>query len=163
MRWLLCGALLLAIPAVAQQSGSPAQSAAKHESPVTEIKVECLPASRAAELMDKHGCVAGKVFRVTTQKNGATHISLCPAKSDCEFHVVVFARDRDNVGDLSYLHGKLVAFVGDITNYRGHPEIVVKDRQQMQVAAGNPPPQFDAGQAKPSSKSTPGSKRGRAW
>jgi hypothetical protein len=162
-RWLLCGALL-AIPVLAQQSASSAAPAAQY-SAATEIKVECLPASRAGELLDKHGCVAGKVFRVTTPQNGTTHISLCPPKSGCSFHAVVFASDREKVGDLSYLHGKFVAFVGDITNYRGHPEIVIKDRQQVQVAASDPPPQFDAAQPKPinNGAASRSNTRGRAW
>jgi hypothetical protein len=171
LRWPSCTVLLLAIPVLAQQSASPAvperstsQAAQKPESPITEIKVECLPASRASELIDKHGCVAGRVFRVTHPKNGSTHLSLCPPKRDCSFHAVVFEHDHANVGDLTYLHGKFVAFVGDITSYRGKPEIVIKDRRQIHVTAGNPPSEFDAAQPTPLTTGQPTSgKRGRAW
>ena len=169
LRGLFGVALLLAIPALAQQSSSPTvptqpavQVVPNPSSPVTEIKVECLPASRASELIGKHGCVAGKVFRVTALKNGTTHLSL-PPKSDCSFHASVFTDDRETIGDLSYLHGRLVALVGDVTSNHGDPEIIVHDSKQIHVAAGSPPAEFDAAQAKPSSKSTPGSKRGRAW
>jgi hypothetical protein len=170
LRGVFCVALLLAIPALAQQSSSPAapaQPAAQvvpdPSSPMTKIKVECLPAARASELIGKHGCVAGKVFRVTALKNGTTHLSLCPPNSDCSFHASVFTGDRETIGDLSYLHGRLVALVGDVTSYHGDPEIILRDSKQIHVAAGSPPAEFDASQAKPSSKSTPGSKRGRAW
>jgi hypothetical protein len=170
LRRLLCIALLLAIPALAQQSSSPvapalpaSQLSPSPSSPVTEIKVECLPASRASELIGKHGCVAGKVFRVSALKNGATHLSLCPPKSECSFHAAVLAHDRETVGDISYLHGKLVALVGDVTSYRGDPEIIVRDSKQIHVASGAPPKEFDAARAKPSGKSMPGSKRDRAW
>jgi hypothetical protein len=159
---LFCVTLLLAVPALAQQSSSPA-APPQPASPTTEIKVECLPASRASELIGKHGCVAGKVFGVTALKNGTTHLALCPPRSHCSFHAAVFKRDRETVGDLYYLRGKLVAFVGEVTTYRGHPEIVVHDHAQIHVTAGNPPPEFDAAQSKPSTKSTPGNKRGRAW
>jgi hypothetical protein len=133
--------------------------------PVTAVREECLPASRASELIGKHGCVAGRVSRVTTPKNGSTHISLCPPRSDCSFHAVVLQRDHDNLGDLSYLHGKVVAFVGDITMYRDHPEIVVTNRQQVHVMGGDTPTQFDADKSKPASvgQSPRGITRSRAW
>lgn len=165
LRLLLCVALLLAIPALAQPSATPAtpaQPAAQPDSPVRQLRVECKPAERASELIGKHGCVAGKVSRVTTLKSGDTHIFLCPSRSDCSFHAVAFARDRDKVGDLTYLHGKLIAIIGDVTEYRGHPEIVVKDAEQLRVAAVNPPPKFDAAQERPG-KGVPAGKRGRAW
>lgn len=160
------------MPAMAQQSASPAQpatpaeqpaasAAQKSETPITEIKVECLPASRAAELLGKHGCIAGRVSRVSTPKNGSTHLSLCPRRSNCEFHLVTFAHDRDAVGDLSYLHGKVVAVVGDVTKYRGEPEIIITNRKQLQVIAGDPPSQFDAAQSKATSAGQ--NKRGRTW
>jgi len=75
---------------------------------------------------------------------------------------VALARDRGTVGDLSDLRGKIVAVVGDVTDYRGHPQIRVKNREQLQVAAGEPPAEFDAAQA--SAKGVPVVKRSyRAW
>ena len=161
----LAAALLFATCALAQQSAIPAAPVAPIHGAETELKVECLPASRASELIDKHGCVAGKVFRVTSAKSGATHLSLCPPESDCSFHVFIRADDREAVGDLSYLHGRFVAVVGDVTKYRGHAEIVVKDRQQIRVLASDPPKQFNTDQSKPGSggQSPYGSKHGRAW
>ena len=171
---LLCLTLLLSTSALAQQSAVPAPVAGSvaipaapappQPAPENEIKVECLPASRASELIDKHGCVGGKVFRVTSAKSG-THISLCQPQTECSFHVFIRADDRETVGDLSYLHGKLIAVVGDVTRYRGHPEVIVKDRRQIRVLAADPPKQFDADQSKPATggQSPYGSKRGRAW
>jgi hypothetical protein len=169
--WLLCVALLLAIPTHGQQGtttpGAPAQPttqlaerASDPASPATEIQVECLPASRASELIDKRGCIVGKVFRVRSQKNGNTRIALC---NECDFHALIQARDRDTVGDLSYLHGRFVAILGEVTNYRGEPQIVVTNRQQIRVAAGDPPPEFDAAKGGLSGRSTSGRTRGRAW
>lgn len=167
---ILCVALLLTIPALAQQSAKPAvptQSDARvapgTQTPPAEITVECLSALRASELIDQHGCVAGKVSSVTALKNGTTHLSLCPPKSDCSFHASVLTGDRETVGDLSYLRGRLIAVVGDVTTNRGDPEIVIHRREQIHVAAGSPPPEFDAERAKPSSKAPLGNKRGRAW
>jgi hypothetical protein len=170
--WLSLVTLLLAVPVLAQQDSSAAavvpltaeKIAVKSDSPVDELRVECTPASRASELVGTHGCVSGKVFRVTTRKSGATHISLCPSHSKCSFQAVVKARDRNAVGDLSYLQGRLVGVLGGVIQYRGHPEIVIKARQQIRAAADNPPLEFDAAQAKASGGQTSrGSKRNRAW
>jgi len=177
LRSLLCVALLLAVPALAQQSASPAvppealapkpgstaSTSTVSGSTINKTRIECAPASRASDLIGKHGCVAGRVFRVTTRKTGNSHLYLCPSRSKCSFQAVAFTRDRSKVGDLTYLHGKLIAVVGDVVDYRGHPEIVVKDIEQIRVAAGDPSPEFDAAQAKPNSRSGSSSKRTRAW
>ena len=152
--------LLSGVPARAQQStGTAAQADQSKNSPTTNIQVECVPAYRASELLGEHGCVAGKVSRVTTPKNGSTHISLCPHMSGCAFHAVVRKQDHDAVGDLTYLRGKLVAFDGEVKRSRGWLEIVVKKRSQVHVAAGNSPREFDASQANP--KAPVGSKRNK--
>lgn len=171
LRCLLCVALVLITPALAQQSATPTataqppQTAQKANSQLRELQVECTPASRASELIGNHGCVAGKVFRVTIRKSGNTHLSLCPGRK-CSFQAVVTKHDRGNVGDLSYLRGKVVAVQGDVTESRGgHPVIAVKEREQIRVAAGDPPPEFDAAQARPATNGKPSSfsKHNRAW
>jgi hypothetical protein len=126
---------------------------------VGDAKMECVPASRAAELMGQYGCVAGRVFRVTEAKNGNQHLTLCPPKSNCSFHAAVSKHDRDKVGDLSYLRGKYVAFDGNIVDFRGRPRIVVKAREQIHVTAGSPPSEFDPAQ----SRAKGSRKNARAW
>jgi len=199
LRGLLCLALLLAIPALAQPDavqaaselpadGQPAASAdataaetvgATPPTALPALHVDCTPASQASELTGKHGCVAGRVFRITTTKRGDTHLSLCPGRNrggaNCSFHVIARARDSGSVGDLAYLRGKIVAVVGDVKDYRGHPEIIVRDKEQLQVAADEAPPEFDAGQHKPGGRGIPGARsvpgvrnipgvgNGRAW
>jgi hypothetical protein len=168
LRGLLSTALLLAIPALVQPGSSQAASAplaASADATLPAIRVECTPASRASELLGKHGCVAGRVFRVTSTKRGDTHLSLCPSRSGgkCSFHVVTKAGDSSSVGDLAYLRGKIVAVVGDVTEYHGHPAILVRDKQQLQVAANDAPQEFDAAQPRPRGKGFPGSRSGRAW
>jgi hypothetical protein len=170
LRRLLCAALLLAASVVAGQSAAPttpAQTAAqKPDGPLRELQVECTPASGAAQLIGKHGCVAGRVFRVTVHKGGNTHVSLCPARK-CSFLAVVSGHDRARVGDLYYLRGKVIAVLGDVTESgSGHPIITVTAREQIRVAAGNPPPEFDAAQARPATNGrtvAPFGKNNRAW
>jgi hypothetical protein len=155
MRLIFCTALLLA--------ASAAQAAGRQAPSGDELKVECIPASRASELIGQYGCVAGRVFRVSASKNGNQSISLCPPRSPCSFHAAISNHDRKNVGDISYLRGKLVAFVGDVTDFRGHPRIVLRSREQIHVTAGNPPSEFDAARSRPSGKTGQRGKQGRAW
>lgn len=159
---LLCAVLLIAVAAMAQTG--PAQPASSSDTVLNEIRVNCTSARRASELVGQHGCVAGRVSRVTYTRTGAVHLSLCPVRSNgkCSFHAVSFARNRDAVGDLSYLKGKIVAVVGDVRDYRGHPRIVITDREQLQVAAGSPPAEFDS--ARPDAgKPFPSATHARAW
>jgi len=154
-RHIIFACLILA--AGAQAAGKSGKSNAPA---VTDIKVECVPASKAADLVGQNGCVAGRVFRVTTAKNGNQHLSLCPPRSGCSFHAALSRHDRDKVGDLSYLRGKYVAFNGNVVDFRGRPRIVIKDREQIHVTAGNPPSEFDSAQSRPKGSRAD---RGRAW
>jgi hypothetical protein len=208
LRGLLGTVLLLAIPAMAQPdtvqaaSEPPVASAQPVSAPpatlqlaasvdatapeaqptpaaLTSLQVDCTPASRASELTGKHGCVAGRVFRISTTKHGDMHLSLCPSRNhggaNCSFRVIAPARDSSSVGDLAYLRGKIIAVVGDVTEYRGHPEIIVRDKEQVQVAADEALPDFDAGQRRPGGRGIPGARgipgvrnipgvgNGRAW
>jgi hypothetical protein len=208
LRGLLCTALLLATSAMAQlgtdqaaaaqpatvspattqsataQSASdrPAagvQPVADTDAYLSPMHVECTPASRASELDGKHGCVAGKVFRITTTKRGDTHLSLCPARShggaECSFRVVARGRDSSSIGDLAYLRGRIIAVVGDVTEFRSHPQIIIQEKEQLQVAASEAPQDFDASQRRPGGKGIPGARsvpgvrsipgvgNGRAW
>ncbi len=186
LRGLLGTVLLLAIPAVAQPDALQAASEplaivqpAADTAAAPPLQVDCAPASQASALTGKHGCVAGRVFLITTTKRGDTHLSLCPSRkrggANCSFHVIAKARDNGSVGDLAYLRGKIIAVVGDVVDYRGHPEIIVRDREQLQVAADEAPPEFDAGQRRPGGRGIPGARsvpgvraipgvgNGRAW
>jgi hypothetical protein len=156
LRSLLCAALLLVTPALARQSAAPvapaqstSEGAQQASSGLTNLQVECTPASGATQLIGKHACIAGKVYRITVRKSGNTHLWLCPS-GKCSFQAVVYGRSRASVGDLSYLRGKFVAVLGDVSQSRGgRPIIAVNDREQIRVAAGEPPPEFDTAQARP--------------
>ena len=152
---LLFVCLLLAAPL--------AEAVDKQTAAVPELKVECVPASHATELMGQHGCIAGKVYRVTTSKNGNQHISLCKGRSGCSFTAAVSRQDQKKVGDVTYLRGKYVALVGNVTDFRGHPRIVIKDREQIHVTADNPPSEFDPAQPRAAARNGQTGKSYRAW
>jgi hypothetical protein len=173
LRGLLCAFVLFASCALAQPEPRQADSTPRPdagEALLPQLRVECTPAWRAEELIGKHGCVAGRVYHIQTTKHGSVSLSLCAPHSKCSFHAMAHARDTGSVGDLYPLRGEIVAVIGDVVKYRGHPEIFLRDRSQIRVAAGDPPPEFDASQKWPTHRRYPGSnlpipglKRGRAW
>ena len=160
-RGLLCAALLLAGPALPAAAQAAAQSGETPEqadtgaaaesgssAPSSSLRIECATPSRASTLIGKHGCVAGKVLRVVTTHRGHTRIYFCP-HNQCSFHATVYAEDAEDVGNLSHLRGRVVVLVGDVTEFHGAPQIVIEDKEQIKVMAGDAPQEFDAAQHRP--------------
>ncbi|MDR3763762.1 MAG: hypothetical protein P4M01_06660 [Acidobacteriota bacterium] len=142
-------ALLLAVPLLLLAAPMRAQDMPPlPQEDFKDLKVECIPAARGEQLIDQQGCIAGRVVSATVSKNGNQHLSLCAPRSGCSFHVVVEHRDRRQVGDVTYLRGKLVAFSGEVKRFRGNPRMVVRARDQIHVTAGSTPPEFDTAQPK---------------
>ena len=122
----------LPCPLIAQQARSrpparrrkPWHSAT--QSPTLNVS-SALPASRASELIGKHGCVAGKVFRDhhAEQRRHSTSRSARPQKQLLVSRGSPGATRQRATWRLDHLRGKIVALVGDVTEYRGHPEIFV--------------------------------------
>jgi hypothetical protein len=175
-RGLLCALVLGACCALAQTGAE--QAGDKNETtdtpPLTaeqlqQLRVECTAPSQAATLVGTHACVAGRVYRVTTTRHGAIHLSLCPAHSKCSFHVMTLPRDRGKLDDLAFLQGKIVAVVGNVRLYRGRPAIELRQREQLQVAADDAI-EYDAsaprpvrGKNNPTPIPLPGLTHQRAW
>ncbi len=161
-RGLLCAALLLASPALpfapqhannrragdpaeqaaaqsedtpAQPDAGAAQSESSAEAPLPPLRMDCTPAPRAFTIVGKHGCIAGKVYRIVFTRQGNIRLYLCP-QDQCSFHATVHKDDADKVGSLLYLHGTVVAIEGDVNLYHGVAEIVIQDKDQVKVAAG---------------------------
>lgn len=120
-----------------------------------DLRIECVSAANGAQLLGRQGCVAGRVYSASVAKNGNQHLSLCAPRSGCSFHVVVPRHDRHQVGDITYLRGKVVAFSGEVTLFRNKPRLVIHAREQIHVTAGSTPSEFDAAQPKPSHKGIP--------
>jgi hypothetical protein len=141
-------------PAPARPAAAPAATATQSTAKPApenggELRVECSPASQAATLAGQKGCVAGRVLRVSVARSGNLLLNFCPAHSGCGFKGVVRKSDRTRIGDLSYLRGRVVALTGPVTIFRGHPRIVIREREQVHVAASESPSQFETDRAAP--------------
>ncbi|HTS71579.1 MAG TPA: hypothetical protein VMO17_21605 [Terriglobia bacterium] len=61
-------------------------------------------------------------------------MDFCADYRNCPFTSVVFASDSTRFGDLQSLQGRRVEIRGDIVDYQGHAEIVIRDPQQVRGA-----------------------------
>jgi hypothetical protein len=119
----------------------------------------CIPFTDAAKHIGTSNCVTGKVVKVTRLDTGTTFLNFCEDYRTCPFQVVIFRGDLRHVGDMRQLEGRTIQVEGDIKEYAGHPEIMLRDAGQLRGAAAKIPPmpkgfdvenkgRFSAGSAK---------------
>lgn len=77
--------------------------------------------------------MCGKVVgekTATSSRGEPTFINLDAAYSNRVFTILVWGDDRKNIGELPHVGAHVCAF-GEIEDYRGVPEIVVKSKEQL--------------------------------
>jgi hypothetical protein len=92
-----------------------------------------ITAADAKNHIGEHGTVCGKVAgerTATSSKGEPTFINLDFAYPNQVFTILVWGDDRKSVGELPRT-GEHVCAMGPIQDYRGVPEIVVKDKTQL--------------------------------
>ena len=101
---------------------------------------ECLPFTEAAKNIGASICITGKVLKVARGESGTYFLNFCPDYRGCAFQIVVFPADLHHVGDIRQLEGKIIEVQGEIMEYDGHPEIILKDPRQLRGEAARIPP-----------------------
>lgn len=101
---------------------------------------DCLPITEARNHIGKTRCVTGKVVKVTRLESGTHFLNFCEDYRVCPFQVVVFRGDLKHVGDVRQLEGRVIQISGDLKNYDGRPEIILKEARQLQGEAAHIPP-----------------------
>ena len=100
----------------------------------------CVPFNEARAHIGKTRCVAGKIVKVTRSGSGATFLNYCADYRVCPFQVVIFRSNLRHVGDVSQLEGQIIEISGEIKEYNGRPEIILKDIRQLRGEAARIPP-----------------------
>jgi hypothetical protein len=100
----------------------------------------CIPITQARQHIGKTKCVTGKVVKVTRTESGTHFLNFCQDYRTCPFQVVIFRGDLKHVGDIRQLEGRILEIHGDIKDYDGRPEIVLKDAGQLKGEAARIPP-----------------------
>jgi hypothetical protein len=93
----------------------------------------CVAFMEASSLLEKSGCVTGRVLRVYTSRGRNTFLDFCTDYRTCPFTSVIFASDGSKFGDLSALTGRQVEIHGLVESYEGRAEIIVRQPQQIRV------------------------------
>src|SRR3954467_714677 len=100
---------------------------------------ECLSIEQTKNKTGSPACVSAKVLKVVSGR-GAHFLDFCDDYNKCPFTVVVFDRDLRDVGDVRQLEGKNIEIHGNIVQYEGRSEIVLRDSAQLKGASPKLPP-----------------------
>ena len=100
---------------------------------------ECLSIEQTKNKAGARACVSGKVLKVVAGR-GVHFLNFCEDYTRCPFTVVVFDRDLRDVGDVSQLEGKTIEIHGNIVQYEGRPEIILRDSAQLKGGSPRLPP-----------------------
>ncbi|HET7205917.1 MAG TPA: hypothetical protein VFI95_04980 [Terriglobales bacterium] len=101
---------------------------------------DCIPFTDAPRHIGASKCISGKVLKVTRLSSGATFLNFCDDYRTCPFQAVVFRGDLRHVGDVRQLEGRVIEIQGDIKEYDGRPEIILRDVRQLRGEAAKIPP-----------------------
>jgi DNA/RNA endonuclease YhcR with UshA esterase domain len=93
--------------------------------------------SQASQHVGERGTVCGTVTSgryASTSRNKPTFLNFGKPYPQEEFTVVIWSDDRPKFGrpEEAYLHKK-VCVTGDITSYRGTPQIIARNPDQIRV------------------------------
>jgi endonuclease G len=96
-----------------------------------------IPSSQAAQHVGEQGTVCGMVASsryVSTSHSKSTFLNFGKPYPQEEFTVVIWSDDRSKFGrpEKTYLH-KNICVTGDITSYRGIPQIIAHDPRQIKL------------------------------
>jgi DNA/RNA endonuclease YhcR with UshA esterase domain len=100
---------------------------------------ECIPFTEAGKHIGDDRCVTGKVLHVNQTAGGTTFVNFCEDYRVCPFTVVVFRGDLKHVGDVRQLAGRTIAISGEIKDYDGRAEIILREMRQLNGEAASIP------------------------
>lgn len=101
----------------------------------------CLPITEAPQKLGSTLCITGKVLSVERSPSGSVwFLNFCEDYSKCPFSAVVFTKDLRDVGDVRMLAGRTVEIHGKLLQYKGRPEIIIRDARQLKGEAAKLPP-----------------------
>ncbi len=101
----------------------------------------CLPITEAPNKLGSTLCITGKVLSVQRSPSGsAWFLNFCEDYTTCPFSAVVFTKDLRDVGDVRMLAGRTIEIHGTLKQYKGKPEIIIRDARQLKGEAAKLPP-----------------------
>lgn len=99
----------------------------------------CIPFSEAKKHIGDTRCITGRVIRVQQGNGGVHFFDFCEDFRICPFTVVVFPSDLKRIGDLRQLQGRQIEIDGQVREYDGRAEIILKRLSQLRGDAAKIP------------------------
>jgi DNA/RNA endonuclease YhcR with UshA esterase domain len=106
---------------------------AAQQSTTLEEAPSCVEYKNAKQFLGKDACIVGRVVHVSDSQSGNVYVNFCTDYRNCEFSAVALRKNGGFAGDLHDLEGKVVEFRGNVTSYKGQPEILLTSRDQLRI------------------------------
>ncbi|MEM7816778.1 MAG: hypothetical protein QXZ20_02590, partial [Candidatus Aenigmatarchaeota archaeon] len=89
----------------------------------------------AKNYIGKNKTIIGKIVSSSRSKTNTIFLNFEKAYPNQCFTVVIFSSDLSKFPEMpeKYYYGKIVRVKGKITEYRGRPEIILKDPKQIEI------------------------------
>jgi hypothetical protein len=89
--------------------------------------------SQAKDYIGKTAIVSGRADQVTHSRSDTWFINMGGKYPNNAFTAVVFKSDADKFKDLKNLEGRTIEVKGEIKDYRGTPEIILSNADQLHI------------------------------
>lgn len=111
----------------------PAQASISDLMPDKGAPSTCVSIEDAQNYAGSEACVRGALLKVFTSKSGTVFLDFCENYSQCPFTAVIFKSAVKKFDDLKQYEGKIVEIKGMIKTYKGKPEIILENSEQIKV------------------------------
>ena len=92
-----------------------------------------IPPDSAKYFIGKKVTVTGVVDQVHLTDTGTYFLNMGGKFPNNTFSAVIFSTDTSEFGDIKKFEGKLVAITDTVKDYKGSPEIILKQRDQIKL------------------------------
>jgi hypothetical protein len=111
----------------------PAQASISDLAPDNDSPSGCVSIEDAQNFAGSQACVRGAVLKVFTSKSGTVFLDFCENYSQCPFTAVIFKSAVKKFENLKEFEGKIVEIEGMIKTYKGKPEIILEQPEQIKI------------------------------
>ncbi len=102
-------------------------------STITILSQTKIPPDSAAKYIDQKITITGIVDQVHKTDTGTYFLNMGGKYPDNTFTAVIFKSNAEDFGNINKYEGKEVAITGKVTLYKGGPEIIIKDPDQIKI------------------------------
>lgn len=94
---------------------------------------ECVNYVNAKNYIGEHTCIEGKIDHIYISSKGNIFLDFCPDYRNCPFSAVIFKSYSYKFPDIKKYENKVVQIEGLVKTYKGRPEIVINDPNQIKI------------------------------